>query len=203
MLQRCYRNDERYKSYRGVEVAEEWHNYSNFLKWFNAQIYDSSCIGEWKLQLDKDLLSEGGKKIYSPETCCFLPNSINSLLAKIDFSEYSKNCAKNVYHLQEMTKDYGGVIGTKARSVIFSRIDNYARNFYKKTGFTLSELFKDDIKEENSAIDIPVAGYLEYKDKVYKLSSINSLKDLVNMIESNASAKRVALKFKSLELNIK
>ena len=203
MLQRCYRNDGRNKSYRDAEVTKEWHNYSNFLSWFNSKVYDSSYIWEWKLQLDKDLLSKDGKKVYSPETCCFLPSSINSILASINFKEYTKNCAKNVCHLREMVRDYGGVIEDKVRSIIYSRIDEYASNFYKKTGFTLNELFTDNLKEKSVIGEIPIAGYLEYNGKVYKLSSLSSLKGLVELIESNVSAKIVARKFKSLELKSK
>ena len=200
MLQRCYRNDGRNKAYRDVEVAEEWHNYSNFLSWFNAHIYDSSYIRQWKLQLDKDLLSVEGKKIYSPETCCFLPSPINSILANIDFMDYSKASAKNVYHLHKMVADYGGVINANARSVIYKRTDDYARNFYKKTGFTLSELFKNSLKDKDSIVETPIAGYLEYNGKVYKLSTLASLKGLVELIESNVSAKMIARKFEPIEL---
>lgn len=70
MLKRCYcpKFHKKQKSYEGVEVCEEWKHFSNFKSWMQT------CNWEGK-QLDKDLL--GGGKLYSPETCCFLPKNIN------------------------------------------------------------------------------------------------------------------------------
>jgi len=73
MLQRCYYKYKEFNtSYNNVEVCEEWHNFQNFAQWF-----EENYIEGW--QLDKDLFSTN-QKIYSPITCCFIPNEINSLL---------------------------------------------------------------------------------------------------------------------------
>jgi hypothetical protein len=59
-------------TYVGCSVAAEWHLFSVFREWMISQ--------EWKgLQLDKDLLVIGNK-VYSPETCLFIPRNINTLL---------------------------------------------------------------------------------------------------------------------------
>ena len=70
MLFRCY-NDTYNKSYKGCEVCNEWKLLSNFSKWYN-----DNCIEGW--HLDKDILGNG--KLYSPETCCFVPIEINSTI---------------------------------------------------------------------------------------------------------------------------
>lgn len=58
-------------TYKDVEVCDEWKIYSNFSNW--AEKY-----GPIKdLELDKDFLGDG--KLYSPETCCFVPSYINGL----------------------------------------------------------------------------------------------------------------------------
>lgn len=74
MLLRCYNEKWRSKwpSYAECTVCEDWLTYSNFRKWFN----DNYING---YQLDKDVLCKGSK-IYSPNTCCFIPQRINSLL---------------------------------------------------------------------------------------------------------------------------
>lgn len=60
-------------SYANTTVCDEWSDFESFSEWF---------VGQPKLPgwvLDKDLLSSGGK-IYSPETCCFIPREINQML---------------------------------------------------------------------------------------------------------------------------
>ena len=78
MMDRCYNKDcKNYKYYgeKGVIVCEEWHNYSNFKKWYDENIYEIE--GEI-IHLDKDILSNENK-IYSPETCIFVPSKINQI----------------------------------------------------------------------------------------------------------------------------
>lgn len=74
MIQRCYseKYHKTHPTYKGVVVCEEWRLFSNFKKWASSQEYEGLC-------LDKDILS-GKSKVYSPETCCFIPNSLNMLL---------------------------------------------------------------------------------------------------------------------------
>jgi hypothetical protein len=80
MLQRCY--DEtflvKYTTYKGCAVCDEWHNYQNFAKWYDENYY---TVQNEKMELDKDILIKGNK-IYSPETCVFVPEYINYLFVK-------------------------------------------------------------------------------------------------------------------------
>ena len=68
---------EKTPTYKGCSVCEEWRSFDNFLKWFN----DPSNGYREGYQLDKDLLVQGNK-IYSPETCCFIPQSINAMMTR-------------------------------------------------------------------------------------------------------------------------
>lgn len=76
MIKRCYDPNEHIKhpTYKDCKVCDEWLCFINFLNWFNAYYKDG-----W--QLDKDILIKGNK-IYSPDTCCFVPSEINSLFTK-------------------------------------------------------------------------------------------------------------------------
>lgn len=65
-------------TYKDTFVCEEWHNYQNFIKWFKDNYYE---IPNEKMCLDKDILVKGNK-IYSPDTCVFVPHAINSLFIK-------------------------------------------------------------------------------------------------------------------------
>ena len=84
MLRRCYdkKYHEKYPTYIGCEVSEDFHNFQNFAKWYYNNYYEVE--GE-RMHLDKDILCKGNK-IYSPETCIFVPERINSLFTKCDRS---------------------------------------------------------------------------------------------------------------------
>lgn len=76
MLTRCYGKGN--KSYNDSYVHDDWLNFQNFAKWCEEN-YNPETMSEW--QLDKDILVKGNK-IYSPDTCCFVPQEINNLLIK-------------------------------------------------------------------------------------------------------------------------
>ena len=75
ILKKCF--DQEYKTqhptYKNVTMCEEWKRFSVFKKWFDANYVEG-------YDLDKDLLSDNGRKIYSPDTCCFIPHRLNLLL---------------------------------------------------------------------------------------------------------------------------
>lgn len=80
ILKRCYDKKflVKYPTYIGCSVDEKWYNYRNFAKWFNEN-WKPYMDSSWNL--DKDILARGNK-IYSPETCCFVPQEINKLFTK-------------------------------------------------------------------------------------------------------------------------
>lgn len=67
-------------TYKDSSVCEEWHNFQNFAKWYDDNYYE---VGGEKMELDKDILVKGNK-VYSPETCVFVPRTINLLFTKSD-----------------------------------------------------------------------------------------------------------------------
>ena len=77
MLARCYnpnaQKSNKNKSYVGCSVCEEWHNFQNFAKWYTDNFYQ---IENERMRLDKDILVKGNK-IYSPENCIIVPETIN------------------------------------------------------------------------------------------------------------------------------
>lgn len=72
MLKRCYSTKfkEKYPTYKGCSVSEEWLTFSVFKSWMEEQDWEGR-------QLDKDILFEGNK-IYSSETCTFITQTVNS-----------------------------------------------------------------------------------------------------------------------------
>jgi len=60
-------------TYVGCSISEDWRYFSNFKQWMLAEDWE-------EYHLDKDILGCG--KIYSAETCCFVPQRVNNLLTK-------------------------------------------------------------------------------------------------------------------------
>lgn len=80
MLQRAYDKiwQEKHPSYIGCSVDECWYNFQVFAEWFEK---NSSLKFAQGWELDKDILVKGNK-IYSAETCCIVPQEINTLFIK-------------------------------------------------------------------------------------------------------------------------
>lgn len=83
MICRCYKEEyhkNKFPTYKDCTVVEEWHNFQNFAAWYDENFY--KIDGE-RMTLDKDILDKNNK-VYSPETCIFVPQRINGLFVKKD-----------------------------------------------------------------------------------------------------------------------
>lgn len=74
MLMRCYNAQYQSKqpTYIGCTVVNEWHRLSTYREWMISQPWEG-------FQLDKDILYPNNR-VYSPEFCVFVPQSLNSFL---------------------------------------------------------------------------------------------------------------------------
>lgn len=84
MIRRCFDEKEKEKrpSYKNATCCKEWLLFENFYEWLHSQEnfdkwYNSKSNKE-RWCLDKDILAKGNK-VYSPETCCLVPNNVNVL----------------------------------------------------------------------------------------------------------------------------
>lgn len=75
MIQRAYsvKFHDKYPTYKDISVCKEWLVFSNFKSWMETQNFEGKA-------LDKDLRVRGSR-IYSPETCIFLDQRVNSFMA--------------------------------------------------------------------------------------------------------------------------
>ncbi len=71
MLKRCYSDkyQSKYPTYKGCSACDEWLIFSQFKAWMETQDWEGK-------HLDKDLLTEGNK-LYSPNTCVFVTQTVN------------------------------------------------------------------------------------------------------------------------------
>jgi len=73
-----YKDPVRFANYIDVDCCPEWKDFQNFAQWFESVAGNGYFHEGW--HLDKDLLVKNNK-IYSPETCVFLPEGINKALS--------------------------------------------------------------------------------------------------------------------------
>ena len=66
----CKKYHDRWPTYVGVTVCEEWHSFSAFRAWWLDNYRES-------FSLDKDLLVVGNRE-YSPDACIYVPGWLNT-----------------------------------------------------------------------------------------------------------------------------
>ena len=144
MINRCYnaKFHERQPQYKGCTVCEEWLNYSNFKVW-----YDQHKIHGMALDLDKDILFKGNK-VYSPETCVFVPHTINVLFLN---SKKSRGDLPVGVSYSERDKKYRAEMSFMGRQIklgtfdtaedAFARYKEYKEDFIQD----LAEQYRDEI----------------------------------------------------------
>lgn len=84
VLERCYNPKKHLKlpTYIGCSVSDNFKYFPCFEKWCSKQVgFDLTDENSKPFHLDKDLLIKGNK-VYSEDTCVFVPQEINNLLTK-------------------------------------------------------------------------------------------------------------------------
>ena len=137
MLRRCYdpKYQEERPTYKGCTVEDKWLNFQHMHKWIDENYYEVS--GE-QMCLDKDILCKGNK-IYSRDTCMFVPQRINTLFIKCDKSRGGNpigviELPSGNYHVQ-CSNGYGKQIGLgtyKTKEEAFQVYKQYKEKVIKK-----------------------------------------------------------------------
>ena len=146
MMQRCYdeKSQEKQISYKNTTVCEEWHNFQNFAEWMENN-YNPETMQGW--QLDKDILIKGNK-IYSPDTCCFVPQEINIQFIK-------SNSVRGEFPI--------GVCYIKKRNVFMSYFNKNKKRYFLGHFNTIEKAFQAYKTAKEQAIKEAAD---EWKDKI-------------------------------------
>ena len=89
MLRRCYSETalKRNPTYKDCYVSENWLKFAEFAK----EVRELKGFGNIDYELDKDLIIQNNK-LYSVDTVCFLPKSLNSALTLPNFKNKDLPC---------------------------------------------------------------------------------------------------------------
>ena len=145
MLCRCY--DEKYtdknSTYKGCTVSENFKSFKYFKEWCNKQI----GFGQDGWCLDKDILIRGNK-IYSEDTCCFVPCEINIIFT--DRSATKGEYPVGVYYNKSRKKYVARVSkhGCLKHVGIFTSVEEAVAAYNKEKESHIKDvanIWKDDI----------------------------------------------------------
>ena len=159
MLRRCYnpKLHEKRSTYKDCKVEDYLLNFQHMGEWIENNYYE--VPGE-KMCLDKDILCKGNK-IYSRETCIFVPERINNLFTKSD-----KSRGKNPIGVTELPSgNYQAYCGNGYGKLI--RLGTYKT---KEEAFNIYKEYKEKVIKE--VIDsykgkIPEPHYSRLREAMY------------------------------------
>ena len=153
MYSRCYNEKlhKRFPKYIGCTICDYWlEDKERFYKWVEENYY---MVGNEQMDLDKDILCKGNK-VYSPETCVFVPHTINTLFL---------NCKR------KRGKYPVGVSYEKAKRRYRASLNVDDRNIKLGQYNTAEEAFMDYKRHKEALILVTADRYKgRIPDKVYK-----------------------------------
>ena len=140
ILERCYSEKWHIKNptYKTCTIIEQWKCFQIFAEWMENN-YNPENMQGW--HLDKDILVKGNK-VYSPETCRFVPLEINSVFVVKPNSKYH------------------GVYKRKNKNRYIANIEINKINKYLGSFLTYEEAFE--------VYKIAKESYIKYLAKLYK-----------------------------------
>lgn len=137
---------EKFKSYKGCSVFDEWKNFQKFSEWYTKQKgYGRRCENGRHWSLDKDIIVPGNK-VYHPGRCVIIPQKINSFLKRRESSTGLSGVMVKGDRFQSQCLH--PITGKKAHGGTFnSAIEAENSYFEMKNEFAkiLAEYWKDDI----------------------------------------------------------
>ena len=162
MLERCYsaKCQKKHPTYINCRVCDKWLFYPNFKNWYDKNYYK---VDGCTMMLDKDIKVKGSK-IYSPNTCMFVPSEINFYFTK---GLSNKTLPTGVYY-DKINKNYYSNICIEGKHIRLkgSQSTDIATTFsyYKKAKEEdikrLADKYKDKIPNDvyeiiyNRTVDI-------------------------------------------------
>lgn len=135
----------KHPTYKGVSVCDNWHSFTNFRSWWCENQVDG-----W--HLDKDLIKLNNK-IYSEETCVFVPQNLNKLITDHGMA---RGCHKIGVRFDDKCKKYiarcwSQITGKREYLGCFNTEDE-AYNAWLENKMLSVEFLKDEMNSINPMI---------------------------------------------------
>lgn len=99
MLYKCYgeKYNNRYSTHNNIVVCDEWLCFENFYEWIHEQSNVNNFLSGNNWLLNRNIIDKHNN-IYSPETCCLIPQNVNRLFVKQNLNmEYATELALQKY----------------------------------------------------------------------------------------------------------
>ena len=98
--------------YKDVTICAEWETYEGFLEWFNSNEFSNyrDELGNFYV-LGKDVLGSE-RRLYSPETCAFIPQQLNNM-----FRRKSSSMKSGVQYLSRQKNPYRAYINYNRKHI--------------------------------------------------------------------------------------
>ena len=129
MLQRCH-NSKIHKqkpTYSGCAISDNFKSLTYFLDWAKQQVGHNSRDGEGrKFNLDKDILIKGNK-VYSEDTCCFVPREINVLFVS---SRATRGANPVGVYYDKVRENYQAYVRVNGKKCALGRYTTSEEAFY-------------------------------------------------------------------------
>lgn len=141
--------------YRNVKICKEWENFQNFAYWFEKNYY---VLKNESIELDKDLLSG---KLYSPDTCVFLPMRLNNIVKKYD---KKSNLPVGVYNFKKTNKFVSRYKNENKKNVhigYFNTIEEAYENYKINKNRAIKKVL------ENYRNEIPENVFIKIEKNIY------------------------------------
>lgn len=184
MMRRCYSG--KYPLYENVTVCKHWHNFYNFKKWY-IENYPLRTFRK-NIALDKDLFAkEGVKKIYSPETCCFIPNSINAQINGLKNLNgvYSNLPEKSMYRLYELVTGFKEILKPKVYDKLYNDYINKFNLFENNSKHKLETALESAIIENVDLSKHKVNALMNYKGELLEFTDLLQIEKFIKDVKKD------------------
>lgn len=154
MLQRCFNDKLKKKqpTYEKVDCCEEWLHFEKFYEWLHNQSNFDKWYENKRWAIDKDILVKGSK-VYSPDTCCLVPQNVNCLFLK-------REAERGEYPIGVRYRDDDGFIA-KCHNPFTNKNEEIGSFSTPERAFQSYKVYKEKIIKQVAQIEFDVGNITE------------------------------------------
>lgn len=163
LLHRCYSG--KVYGYENVAVCDEWHDFDKFKNWFEMEVnsMQSKDVTLSDLCIDKDLFCDNNIRIYSPDTCCVIPQKLNLVIKHLTWRD-------------------GKIIGItqRKRDSIRALLIEYDTLLTKRVKCRLTTI----LSHSSNLPEKQLSAIIWRNGNKYTAKTINELKEIIKLIDT-------------------